>query len=608
MIPSRSRRPSAAPRSAQLAKTPTGIDGLDQVTGGGLPSGRTALVCGGPGCGKTLLGIEFLVRGATRYGEPGLFVSFEETPEELTQNVASLGFDLDRLVAKKMLAVDHIHVDRSEIEEAGEYNLEGLFVRLGAAIDAIGARRVVIDTVETLFQGFDNKTILRAELARLFRWLKERGVTAIVTAERGGGQLTRNGLEEYVSDCVIVLDHRSGDQTATRRLRVLKYRGSSHGTNDYPFLIDSDGISVLPITAHGLAYPVSTDRVSTGIVSLDAMLGGRGYYKGSSVLVSGSAGTGKTSVAASFARSTCAAGGRCLYVALEEATSQIVRNMRSIGIDLEPAIGKGLLSFNAARPTVFGLEMHLIAIHKLIDEIHPTAIVVDPISSLLSNGSVSEVKSMLVRLLDFLKMRRITALFTSLMPNPSFAETEIGVSSLIDTWLQVRDLENAGERNRAIYVIKSRGMSHSNQVREFVITDKGIDLVEVYSGPGGAVIGSARLHQMASDQSARQARQQEADGRRRALARKRKNVEAQIEALRAELAADQLAVDEPAVDEEAARPPAPGHEDGETPRNGARSELQRPRRTAVAARKAREDSGAAARAGSAGSTRRKAAR
>ena len=542
----------------QLAKTPTGIEGLDQVTGGGLPTGRTALICGGPGCGKTILAMEFLVQGALRYGDPGLFVGFEETPDELAQNVASMGFDVARLVGKKMLALDQIQVDRNEIEEVGDYNLEGLFVRLDAAISAIGARRLVIDTLETLFTGFGNQTILRAELARLFRWIKTRGVTAIVTAERGDGTLTRHGLEEYVSDCVITLDHRTVAESATRRLRVVKYRGSSHGTNDYPFLIDDSGISVLPITAHGLNYPVSAERVSTGVASLDEMLDGQGYYRGSSVLVSGAAGTGKTSVAASFADSTCRSGGRCLYVALEEATSQIVRNVRSIGIDLGRWIDQGSLTFNAGRPTLFGLEMHLISIHRLVEEVKPSVIVIDPISSLLSTGSSGEVKSMLVRLLDFLKTRRVTALLTSLTQAPAQDETEIGVSSLIDTWLQVRDVETNGERNRAVYVIKSRGMAHSNQVREFMITDRGLDLVAVRAGRGGVLIGSARLNQEAAEEAERLARRQEADRKGRALQRKRAMVENQITALRAELIADEedlkaLLVEERVRDEQDVR-------------------------------------------------------
>ena len=480
--PARSALPS-------LPKTPTGIVGLDEITNGGLPTGRTTLICGSAGAGKTLFGIEFLVRGATQHGEPGVFFAFEETADELAKNVASLGFNLGQLAAKNLLSIDHILIDRSEIQETGEYSLDGLFVRLGAAIDGIGARRVVIDTPETLFAGFENQAILRSELARLFRWLKTKGVTAIVTGERGEGTLTRNGLEEYVSDCVIQLDHQVHDQISTRRLRIVKYRGSTHGTNDYPFLINEGGISVLPITSLGLYYEVSTERVSTGIAALDDMLDGKGYFRGSSVMISGGAGTGKTSMAASFADATCRRKEKCLYVALEESTSQIRRNMRSIGIDLERWTRKGLLAFSAERPTVFGLEMHLITIHKLIEEFQPSALIIDPISSLLSTGSPAEVKAMMVRLLDFLKTRQITAILTSLTPAELREDQQIGVSSLIDTWLQVRDLEAGGERTRAMYVIKSRGMRHSKQVREFRISDHGIELLEVYAGPGRGVTG-----------------------------------------------------------------------------------------------------------------------
>jgi len=549
MLSTRQRR-SGSRALPSLAKTPTGIQGLDQVTGGGLPSGRAALVCGGPGSGKTLFALEFLIQGAQRYGEPGLFVGFEETAHELAQNVASLGFDVDRLVARKLLSIDQVQVDRSEIEETGEYSLDGLFVRLDAAIKTLGARRLVIDTLETLFTGFDNQAILRAELARLFRWLKNRGITTIITAERGEGALTRHGLEEYVSDCVITLDHRTTGEAATRWLRVVKYRGSSHGTNDYPFLIDEGGLSVLPITAHGLNYAVSSQRVSSGIASLDEMLGGKGYFRGSSVLVSGSAGTGKTSVAAAFANATCEAGRRCLYVSFEEAMPQVVRNMRSAGIDLGRWVDSGLLTFHAARPSVFGLEMHLIAIHRLLDRVAPDAIILDPISSLIGTAPVVEVKSMLVRLLDHLKTKQITGLFTSLATATSVEETEIGVSSLIDTWLQVRDVESRGERNRAIYVIKSRGMAHSNQVREFVITDDGIDLLPVKSGPDGVLIGSARLNRAAEEAGLVLARRQEAERRRRALRRRRAAVDNQIATLRAELAAEEEDLKALLVDEQ----------------------------------------------------------
>ncbi|MDB4931799.1 MAG: circadian clock kinase KaiC, partial [Myxococcaceae bacterium] len=531
------RKTPRAPRT--IAKAPTGIEGLDQLTGGGLPAGRPTLVSGGPGCGKTLLGMEFLVRGATRFDEPGVFVAFEETADELAKNVASLGFDLDGLVAQKLLAVDYVHVDPHEIEETGEYNLDGLFVRLGAALDAVGAKRIVLDTLEVLFGGFTDALTLRGEIRRLFRWLKERGVTAVITAERLEGTLTRYGLEEYVSDCVILLDHRTIDQVSTRRLRIVKYRGSAHGTNEYPFLIADDGLSVLPVTALGLDYPVSTERVSTGIARLDEMLGGKGYFRASSVLVSGTAGTGKSSIAASFVDAACRRGESCVYFALEESPAQVVRNMRSIGLGLDAWVDKGLLRFQAARPTLFGLEMHLISMHKTIDDIAPRAVVLDPISSLLTAGSAHDVKAMLVRLFDHLKLRGVTALLTSLTQAPSDEDSVVGISSLIDTWLQLRDLETGGERNRGLYVVKSRGMSHSNQVREFLISDRGIELVDVYAGPGGVLTGSARVSQEAADRAAAAAREHEAAGRKRSLARRKTAFEAQLQAMRAEFAAEE---------------------------------------------------------------------
>ncbi len=521
-----------------LPKTPTGIQGLDEITGGGLPIGRPTLVCGSAGCGKTLLAMEFLVRGATQFNEPGVFMAFEETAAELTKNVRSLGFDLDALVAHKKLSLDYVRIERSEIEETGEYDLEGLFVRLGYAIDSIGAKRVVLDTIESLFSGLSNDAILRAELRRLFRWLKDKGVTAIITGERGDGHLTRQGLEEYVSDCVILLDHRVMENLSTRRLRIVKYRGSVHGTNEYPFLIDEAGISVLPVTSLGLQHEVSNERISTGIARLDHMLGGQGYYRGSSVLISGTAGTGKTSVAAHFVDAACRRGEKCLYFAFEESQGQMVRNMRSIGIDLEPWIKQGLLHFHAARPTLAGLEMHLTTMHKWINDVQPRTVVVDPISNFTAAGTNTEAKSMLIRLIDLLKVKQITTLFINLTSGGSPTEvTEMAVSSLMDTWLLLRDIELGGERNRSLYILKSRGMAHSNQLREFVLTDRGVDLLDVYQGSEGVLTGSARLAQEMREKAEFTALNQEIEAKQREIERQRRLLESQITALRADFQA-----------------------------------------------------------------------
>ncbi len=519
----------------RLPKTPTGITGLDQITDGGIPKGRPTLVCGEAGSGKTLLSIEFIVRGASEYNEPGVFMAFEEKAEELEMNVASLGFDLKKLQEEKKIRIDHVHIELSEIEETGEYDLDGLFIRLGHAIDSIGAKRVVLDTIENLFSGLTNQTILRAELRRLFHWLKDKGVTAVITGERGEGHLTRQGLEEYVSDCVILLDHRIINQISTRRLRIVKYRGSVHGTNEYPFLIDNDGFSVLPVTSLTLEKPVLSDRVSSGIPALDNMLDKRGFFKGSSVLVSGTAGTGKTSIAAYFASATCRREEKCIYFAFEESPPQIVRNMRSIGVDLQQYIDNGLLKFHAARPTMHGLEMHLVSLYKEIKKFKPAAVILDPITNLVTVGSVSEVKSMLIRLIDFLQEEQITVMFTALTLNSIVTEqTDEGVSSLVDAWLLVRDIEYNGERNRGMYIMKSRGMKHSNQVREFVITDKGLDLVDVFLGPDGVLIGSAREAELLKEQTNEVIKYNAESSKDREVNRKRKVLEAKIASLQTE--------------------------------------------------------------------------
>ena len=530
------RKPTSQPPVRELPKAPTGVEGLDSITGGGLPRGRPTLVCGSAGCGKTLLAMEFLVRGATEFGEPGVFFAFEETTDELTQNVRSLGFDLDVLGAEKKVLLEHVRVERSELEENGEYDLEGLFIRLAYAVDSIGAKRVVLDTLETLFGGLSNEAILRSELRRLFRWLKDRGLTAVITAERGDGALTRNGLEEYVSDCVILLDHRVVEQVSTRRLRVVKYRGTSHGTNEYPFLIDESGFSVLPITSKGIDHEASSERISTGIPGLDLMLAGQGVYRGTSVLVSGTAGTGKSSIAAHFADASCRRGERCLYFGFEESVNQMTRNMRSIGLDLAPSLKKGLLRFVAGRPTLTGIEMHLALMHKHVREFKPRLVIVDPISNLADAGTLRDAGAMLTRLLDFLKAEQITAVFTSLTTGRSAKEaTDVGVSSVIDTWLLLRDIELGGERNRGLYVLKSRGTAHSNQIREFLLTDAGVELRDVYSGAEGVLTGSMRLAQEVRERAVERQRRNEFEVRRRASERKRKELETRIEALRAEL-------------------------------------------------------------------------
>ena len=537
--PRAARRRTAPPQRLGLAKAPTSIQGVDEITGGGLPKGRSTLVCGGAGCGKTLFGMEFLVRGATLHNEPGVFISFEETEQELTANVASLGFDVAQLVRRKRLYIEHIPLERDDMEASVEYDLKALFVRVHQAIESIGAKRVVLDTIEGLFSALQNPTAIRVELRRLFRWLKLKGVTAVITGERGQGALTRMGIEEYVSDCIILLDNRVSDQSSIRRLRIVKYRGSTHGTNEYPFLIDEDGFSVLPVTSLGLTHEASTERVSTGIPRLDTMLSGEGYYRGSTILVSGTAGTGKTSLAAKFVESACRRGERVLYFAFEESPSQFMRNMTSIGINLKSCVAQKNLHIHASRPTLFGLEQHLTTTMKLINSFKPQVVVLDPIDALVIGSNQTEVKTMLLRLVDFLKMRNITAFFANLATADHQELTDMSITSLIDTWLLLRDIEIGGERNRGIYILKSRGMAHSNQIREFKLTGRGIELLNVYVGPEGVLTGSARLAQEAKNEAEQLVRRHDVEGHRAGLELKRAAVEAQVAVLRSDFKASE---------------------------------------------------------------------
>jgi circadian clock protein KaiC len=534
----------ARERKFEFEKVPSGIKGLDDITRGGLPKGRPSLISGGPGCGKTLFAMEFIARGITEYNEPGVFVAFEEKIDDLKKNFVSMGFDLDELVRKKKLILDHITIDRSEIEETGEYDLEGLFIRLGSMIDEIGAKRIAIDTLEAIFSGFCNEAILRSELRRLFLWMKDRGITAVVTGERGDRTITKYGLEEYVADCVITLDHRVVNQIATRRMRIVKYRGSVHGTDEYPFLISSDGISVLPITSMSLTHIASKERISSGIPRLDTMLGVKGFYRGSSILVSGQAGTGKTSIAATFVYAAAKRGEKSLLLIFEESESQYVRNMKSIGMDFEPLVKKGLVKFNAVRPTAYSLEMHLSMMLNLIDSFKPRVLAVDPISNLYPVGDDIQVRSMLMRLIDYAKSLQITGMFTNLSNDAgegayALEPTEMHVSSLMDAWLILKNVEGNGERNRAFSIIKSRGMAHSNQLREFVLSDKGIELLDVYKGSEGVLFGSARMAQTGREDADRIRRNEEIERKQRELDTRRTVMENEIAVLKAKFAREE---------------------------------------------------------------------
>jgi len=530
--PARTRKKESS--QPELAKCATGIAGFDEIAFGGVPRGRPTLVCGSAGCGKTVFGLEFLVRGARDYGEPGVCISFEEPGPDLAANVRSLGFDLAMLEKDRKLVIDYIQIEKDQIAETGEYDLEGLFVRIGHAIDSVKAKRILLDTPEALFAGLSDQGVLRSELRRLFIWLKNKGVTAIITGEQGDGKLTRHGLEEYISDCVVLLDQRVDHSVVTRRLRIMKYRGSRHGTNEYPFLIDEQGISVLPVTSVGLAHAAFEERISSGIPGLDEMLSGKGYFRGSSILVSGTAGSGKTSVAASFLVSACERGEPALYFTFEESPEQLLRNMRSIGLNLDRWRKQGLLFVRAARPSAFGLEMHLVQMHQLIRELNPRAVVLDPISSLLGDAAQHDVKTMVLRMVDHLKHTGATALFTTLMDSPGLETTDINLSSLVDTWIQLKNIETDGERNRLVQILKSRGMAHSNQVREFNLSDNGIELNPVYLGSAGVLTGSARIQQEARERQQEAARKQELQRRQSVLQRALRTLDTQIHALRAE--------------------------------------------------------------------------
>ena len=550
MAKSRKQPPSGLPIA--LAKSPTGIPGLDQITQGGLPRGRPTLVCGSSGSGKTLLGMEFLVKGALDYGEPGVFFSFEESSHELIKNVASLGFDAQAMIDEKKLIIDHVCIEPDETEETGEYDLQGLFIRLGYVIDSVSAKRVVLDSIEALLTSFNNLGILRGELRRLFQWLKDKGVTAIVTGERGEGALTRHRLEEYISDCVILLDQRIEEQVATRRLRIVKYRGSAHDSNEYPFLLDTQGFTVLPHTAIGQQYTVSDEFISSGVEKLDEMLNGKGYYRGGTLLISGTSGTGKSSLAAHFVDAACRRGERSLYFAFEESPSQVTRNMRSIGIDLQPWQNDGVLHIDAVRPTSIGLETLLVRVQRLTEKFKAQVVVFDPISSIKPAGVARDAYLTLMRLVDYFKARQITCLLTSLTEGGAAAErSEVGISSLVDSWLLLRHLERDNERTRLLYILKSRGIAHSSQVHEFKLSDQGVDLVKVYMGPDGILTGNARILQMDRDKASALNRRRDVRARKALIERKRMAMEARIAELKALHELESQTLKEPEAEAEA---------------------------------------------------------
>jgi circadian clock protein KaiC len=523
---------------SQLPKSPTGTKGFDEITGGGLPRGRPSLVCGPPDAGKSLFALQFLVNGVTRYAEPGVFLAFEESRAEVLANVGSLGFDLDGLERDGRLLVDALPLE-PEAVETGEFDLEALIVRVAWAVERVGAKRLAIDNVEALFAAFGRPALVRSELRRLFRWLKDQELTTVITGERGEGPITRHGIEEYLSDCVVVLDDRVAQDVATRRLRVLKYRGSTHGRNEYPFLIGADGLEVLPTTSLGLNQVVSSDRVSTGVFGLDEMLGGEGVFRGSAVLISGTSGTGKTTVAAGFADAACRRGETVLFFGFEESQAEIERNMASVGLDVADWVEQGLLHFHCERPTTFGLEDHLATMQRLIQKFAPTLVVIDPVSSLARGTTPFDVSAMLMRQIYYLKSAGVTAVMTVLSEESGLEHAIQSISSLVDTWLEVVMLEAFGERNRGLYVLKSRGMAHSNQIREFLLSDSGVSLVPVVVGAGGVLTGSARVAAESAERATALGLTLESEELARALERRRESVEAHVAQLRADFVAEE---------------------------------------------------------------------
>jgi circadian clock protein KaiC len=526
------------PSRVQLPKSPTGIDGFDEITGGGLPTGRPSLVCGPPGTGKSIFAMQFLVNGVTRYGEPGVFLTFEESREELVANVRSFGFGVDRLEREGRLLVDALPLEPQTVE-TGEFDLEALIVRLAWAVDQVGAKRVAVDNVEALFTAFSRPALVRAEVRRLFRWLKDHELTAVITGERGEDMVTRHGMQEYLSDCVVVLDHRIVQDVATRRMRVLKYRGAMHGRNEYPFLIGADGLEVLPITSIGLRQPVSSDRISTGVVGLDEMLGGEGVFRGSGVLISGTSGTGKTTIASCFADAACRRGEVVLYFSFEESQAEIERNLASVGLDMAHWVERGLLHFHCERPTTRGLEDHLALMQQLTRELAPTLVVIDPVSSLARGASPFDVSSMLLRQIYYLKATGITAVMTVLNEETGLQQPIQSISSLVDTWLHVDIMESFEERNRGLYVRKARGMAHSNQIREFLLSDQGVSLVPVFVGVHGVLTGSARVAAESSERATALELTEESEDLASALERRREAVESHVAEMRADFAAEE---------------------------------------------------------------------
>ena len=513
----------------------TGVKGLDDVLGGGIPQGHAMLLVGKPGTGKSILSMEYLLHGIELHKENGVYISFEESEKQIISNAASFGWKFEEMVKKNKLAISYIDMQPEQMRTVGDYDLSALILRVKGAIKKVNARRVVIDGINNLLSTFDDERIIRSDLLRLIREIKEVNATIFITGERGHDSWSKMGFEEYLADGLMHLDNRTDGNYQTREIQVVKCRGINHYTGKSPFIINSEGMSIRPLITADFDYKVLKSRVSTGIADIDNMLGGKGLYRGSTVYITGPSGAGKTSISSSFANGACSRGERALFLAFEESSDQIIRNMKSIGLSLDKWVNEKLLYFYTARATTNSLEGHLDNIMTMVREVEPTCVVLDPISAFRPIANENETKLMLIRLNDYLRARKITTVFTALSSDGEYSEhADVQLSSIADTWIVVRIMDYKGERNNVMQLMKSRGMSHSRQMKEMYFTGNGLKLQNVYQGPEGVLTGAARIGQEKYEKLKEARNVIEIDKNRKKIERKKSLLEASIEALKHE--------------------------------------------------------------------------